>query len=193
MRYLLPHVPFAAPLPNLKLNRIALAIRASCAGIALIVGPFQLIEGLRTRWRQTHRRLGWVYAAAVTLGGISATPLALRANFGPIAGPGFLMLDALWLITTGTAIWMVVRHQFEGHRRWMLRSYSLTAAAITLRIMLPASAMMGFPAGPSYRTIAWMCWLPNLLIMEAYLRLRSGSPSGLATTEQTQGDPLALE
>jgi uncharacterized membrane protein len=121
MRYLLPHVPFAAPLPNLKLHRIALAVHASCAGIALLVGPFQIVGSFRVRWRKLHRRLGWVYAALVALGAMSAIPLALHANFGPIAGSGFFMLAVLWLIAAGTALWMAVRRRFEAHRRWMLR------------------------------------------------------------------------
>jgi uncharacterized membrane protein len=184
MRYLLPHVPFAAPLPNLKLHRIALAIHASCAGIALLIGPFQIVEGFRVRWTKLHRRLGWVYAGAVAPGAISAMPLALHASFGPITGSGFFVLAVLWLFVTGTALWMVIQREFESHRRWMLRSYALTAAAITLRIMLPVSAVIGFPAAPSYRAIAWMCWLLNLVIIEVYLNFRRDSPPLLATKEQ---------
>ena len=65
MRYLLPHVPFAAPLPNFKLHRFALSIHASFAGVALLIGPFQIAEGFRIRWRKLHRTLGWVYVVVV--------------------------------------------------------------------------------------------------------------------------------
>jgi hypothetical protein len=104
MRYLLPHAPFAASLPNLRLHRIALAIHASCSGLALLIGPFQLSERNRTRWKTLHRRAGWAYAAAVGLGGISAIPLSLHANFGPTAGCGFLTLAILWLTATAIAL-----------------------------------------------------------------------------------------
>jgi uncharacterized membrane protein len=172
MRYLLPHVPFPAKLPNVKSHKFFLAIHASSGAIALLVGPFQFVESFRLRRRMLHRRMGWVYAAAVLVGAIFAIPLALHANFGPIAGSGFFTMDILWLVATAIALRMAIRHRFQDHRRWMLRSYSLTAAAITLRILLPASAIFKLPVGPSYRAIAWMCWATNLLGVEVYLRLQ---------------------
>jgi uncharacterized membrane protein len=179
MRYLLPHVPFAAPLPNLKLHRFALALHASCAGVALLVGPFQIAEWFRLRWRQLHRTLGWIYVVAVAVGALSSMVLAPQANYGPIAGFGFFALAVAWLSTTGAALRMVVKHRFKDHRRWMLRSYALTAAAITLRILLPASAVLGLPPGSSYRAVAWMCWLMNLAIVEIYLLFRPDIASHL--------------
>jgi uncharacterized membrane protein len=170
MRYLLPHVPFAAPLPNLKLHRLALALHASSAGLALLIGPSQIVERFRLRRRSLHRRLGWIYVVAVGAAGISAMVLAPQANFGAIAGLGFFTLAVVWLIATGIALRLAIQHRFMDHRRWMLRSYALTAAAITLRILLPASAVLGLPPGPSYRAIAWMCWLINLGIVEMYYR-----------------------
>ena len=175
MRYLIPHTPFAAPLPNFKLHRIALAIHASCAAVALIVGPFQLVNGFRVRWRTMHRRLGWVYCGAVLAGGLAAFPLSLTAAFGAITGAGFMTLAVLWLMATGLAVWHAVERRFEEHRRWMLRSYALTAAAITLRIYLPLSQVLRLPFGPSYEAIAWLCWVPNLLLIEMYLRARPAS------------------
>jgi uncharacterized membrane protein len=174
MRYLLPHVPLAAALPNLKLHRVALGLHASCAGVALLAGPFQIAEWFRIRRRRLHRILGWVYVVAVALGAISAVVLAPQANFGPIAGFGFFTLAVVWLIATGIALRMAIQQRFKDHRRWMLRSYALTAAAITLRILLPASAMMGLPVASSYRAIAWMCWLINLGVVEVYLFFRPG-------------------
>lgn len=183
MRYLLPHVPFAATIPNFKLHRFALALHASSAGIALLVGPFQIAEWFRIRRRRLHRVLGWVYVVAVALGAVSAMVLAPGANFGPIAAFGFFTLAIVWLIATGTALTMAIQHRFENHRRWMLRSYALTAAAITLRILMPAAAVAGLPPGPSYRAIAWMCWLVNLGMVEVYLAFRRGAPTQLPGTK----------
>jgi uncharacterized membrane protein len=186
MRYLLPHVPLAAPLPNLKLHRLALAFHASFAGVALLIGPFQIVEEFRIRWRRLHRTLGWVYVIAVAIAAVAALVLAPQTNFGPIAGFGFLTLAILWLIATGTALWTAIQRRFRDHRRWILRSYALTAAAITLRVLLPASAVMGLPAGPSYRAIAWMCWLINLGIVEIYLHFRPATASQLPRSNKAQ-------
>jgi hypothetical protein len=184
MRYPLPHVPFAAPLPNLKLHRFALSVHASFAGIALLIGPFPIAEGFRIRWRRLHRTLGWVYIAAVAIAAGAAGVLAPQTK--PIAGLGFFTLAILWLIATGTALRTAIQHRFQDRRRWMLRSYALTAAATTLRILLPASAVMDLPAGPSYRAIAWMCWLINLGIVEIYLFFRPDTASQLPRSIKTQ-------
>jgi len=187
MRYLLPHVPFAAPLPNFKLHRIALGFHASFAGVALILGPFQIVEGFRIRWRSLHRTLGYIYVVAVAVSALAALVMAPQSNFGPIASSGFFILAILWLITTGFALKTAIQRRFQDHRRWMLRSYALTAAAITLRILVPAAAIMRLPAGPSYRAIAWLCWLINLGIVEIYLYFR---PDAVARLPSSKNQPL---
>ena len=175
MRYLLHRVPFPAQLPNFKLHRIALTGHAAFAGIALLVGPFQFLDTFRRRWPTLHGRLGWLYIGTVALGAAFALPLTLHAGFGPISGAGFLTLDIVWLLTTAIALRWAIKLRFDLHRRWMLRSYALAAAAISLRIMLPISAVMGLSPAPSYRAIAWLCWLTNLALVETWLRLRYGT------------------
>jgi hypothetical protein len=128
----------------------------------------------------------WVYVVAVAFAAVAALVLAPQTNFGPVAGLGFLTLAILWLIATGTALRTAIQHRFRDHRRWMLRSYALTAAAITLRILLPASAIVGLPMGPSYRAIAWMCWLINLGIVEIYLSFRPDTASRLPRSIKTR-------
>ena len=48
----------------------------------------------------------------------------------------------------------------------MIRSYALTLAAVTLRIYIPIGQLAGFAYEPAYQTIAWLCWVPNLVIAE---------------------------
>jgi uncharacterized membrane protein len=175
MRYLRHRVPFPAQLPNFTLHRSALTGHAAFAGVALLIGPLQFLDTLRRRRPTLHRRLGWLYVGMVALGGAFALPLTLHAAFGPIAGAGFLTLDIVWLVTTAVAVGSAIKLRFDIHRRWMLRSYALAAAAISLRIMLPLSGLMGLPAAPSYRAIAWLCWLINLAIVETWLRLGADS------------------
>jgi hypothetical protein len=58
----------------------------------------------------------------------------------------------------------------------MIRSYALTAAAITLRMYLPLSFALKIPFEIGYPAIAWLCWVPNLLVAELYLQL-SNNPA----------------
>jgi hypothetical protein len=54
----------------------------------------------------------------------------------------------------------------------MIRSFALTLAAVTLRLYLPLSRIAGIPFYDAYVPIAWLCWVPNLLVAETWLRLR---------------------
>jgi len=173
LRYALPHVPAPAPLTNVTTQHVALCVHAVFAALALLVGPWQFITAIRARHRQLHRALGRFYALAVLFGWIASLPIAIHAQTGPIAAAGFLALGLCWITSTGTAIWKITHGDPMGHRRWMIRSYALTSAAITLRIYLGIILGFGIPFVPGYQTIAWLCWLPNLLVAE-FLLNRSG-------------------
>ena len=62
------------------------------------------------------------------------------------------------------------RARFDEHLRWMIRSFALTFAAVTLRLYLPFPPMMGFTFVEGYRAIAWLAWVPNLIAAELYWR-----------------------
>ena len=92
------------------------------------------------------------------------------SSSGAIAGAGFLSLAILWLLFTSLALRAALRRDFRNHERWMMRSFALTFAAVTLRIYLPIGISLnngGFAL--PYTIIAWLSWVPNLLIMEAWL------------------------
>ncbi len=183
LRYVLPHIPFPVPSSNFALRRPWLVTHAASASIALLVGPWQFLKGprnSRTRW---HRRIGWVYLIAVLIGWISSIPVAMHAQAGPVSQAGFLALGAAWIMTSALGLLAAVNRQFEKHRRWMIRSYALTAAAISLRIMLPISLLFGVPFKYAYPAIAWACWLTNLGIAEYLLRDTTGSMKQVRVAE----------
>ena len=74
---------------------------------------------------------------------------------------------------TAQAIRLAMAGRITEHRRWMIRSYSLTFAAVTLRVALPLFFILGgmdYDEASNY--VAWISWVPNLLIAELYLRRR---------------------
>jgi uncharacterized membrane protein len=169
LRYLLPHVPFPAPLDNFSQRRIALSLHALGGAIALLTGPLQFVSRFRESNWNRHRLLGWIYCGAVVLGWCASVWIAPHSQTGWAAASGFLTLGAAWIVTTGLAVRFIVRGDAITHRRWMIRSYALTAAAITLRIYLPLSIAFHWPFSIAYPAIAWLCWLPNALAAEVYL------------------------
>lgn len=79
------------------------------------------------------------------------------------------MLALLSAAFTGLGLRAALERRFHDHRRWMLRAYAMVATAITLRLMLPASALLGLDFLPAYRAIAWQSWMMNLAIVEIHL------------------------
>ncbi|MGE0041030.1 MAG: DUF2306 domain-containing protein [Vicinamibacterales bacterium] len=145
-------------------------------GIALGVGALQFSTRIRVRQPATHRLLGKVYMVAVLVSGMSALLMAPSSTGGLPAHFGFGMLAALWLVTSGLAYVRVRAGEYGAHREWMIRSYALCLAAVTLRLYLPISIALGIPFAEAYPAIAWLCWVPNLVVAEWFLVRGSIAP-----------------
>lgn len=145
--------------------------------IALLVGPLQFVRRIRTRWPAFHRATGKLYIAACAIGAPAGLMLALGTSSGPVAGAGFATAALLWALFTWRGWRAAVERRFGDHRAWMLRSWAMTAAAITLRLMLPFSGLvLGLGFYTAYPVIAWLSWLTNLALVEIHIR-RTRAPA----------------
>ncbi|MCA9937543.1 MAG: DUF2306 domain-containing protein [Anaerolineales bacterium] len=137
--------------------------------LALGLGPFQFLTTLRTRRPTVHRWIGRFYLVGILLGGVAGLFMAFYAYAGISASLGFASLAILWL-TTGFMAYRTIRAgDTAAHRRWMIRNFALTFAAVTLRLeSMPLSMLFGQTTG--YDIVAWSCWIPNLLIAEGIVR-----------------------
>ncbi len=156
---------------------LGLEIHIAASGVALAIGPLQFLRSVREGLPQLHRWMGRTYVTACLIGGAAGAAIAMYSTAGMVAGAGFLSLAVLWLAFTGSAFFSARARDFARHERFMVRSFALTFAAVTLRIYLP----VGLSLNPSdfvlpYTIIAWACWVPNLLIAEAWLAWRSPRP-----------------
>jgi uncharacterized membrane protein len=140
---------------------------------ALVCGALQFNTRLRQRHRKVHRVLGRIYVLAIAASGMAALDLATHSTGGMPTHLGFGGLATLWLGTTLMAFWHIRHRRIAQHQAWMIRSYALTLAAVTLRIYIPLSQIFGLPFGPSYIAISWLCWVPNLLVAEWWIRARN--------------------
>lgn len=149
---------------------IAAFVHLLAAAVALTVGAFQHNTRIRNRFLGFHRWLGRSYVLSVMLGGLAGLALAPVSQGGLPAHLGFGLLALIWLGTTVVAYRRIRGGNQLAHRRWMTRSYALTFAAVTLRIYLPLSQLLGIPFEPAYQVISWLCWVPNLLFAELLIR-----------------------
>lgn len=149
---------------------LAFYTHVSLGGIALIIGPFQFFPKWRRRRMSWHRNMGKLYVLSCLLGGVAGLSLAFFANGGIGNTFGFGLLALFWLWTTTQAYRYIRRGKVELHRYWMIRSFSLTLAAVTLRLYLPLLMSSGLEFESAYRLVSWLCWIPNLLVAEWMVR-----------------------
>ena len=169
-RFLTPHPMMGEDIAANLMRKPWLPIHATLAATALLIGPFQFLARLRARWPKVHRAIGKAYVAACLTAAPAGFVLAMGSDAGPIAQSGFAVLAVLWFGATSYAFWLATQRRFVEHRRWMVRSFAMTFAAVTLRLYLPIPPMflhMSFIEG--YRVISWFCWTSNLLVAEIFL------------------------
>jgi uncharacterized membrane protein len=157
-------------LSNPMFDPWGLRVHIAASGFAMILGAFQFFRPLRRKAPSLHRWMGRGYVLACVVGGLAGGTIALSSTAGPIAGWGFFALAVLWVPFTLMAWVSAMRRDFDAHERWMIRSFALTFAAVTLRIYLPVASIMnhGFPLD-AYRIIAWAAWVPNLIVAELFI------------------------
>ncbi|WP_420151654.1 DUF2306 domain-containing protein [Spirosoma sp.] len=174
LAYFIPYFqsPFLKnkPLDN-ALWRIAFWTHVGLGALALAIGPFQLSVKRRQRNLLQHRNLGKAYVVSILVASVCAFYAALYADTGWVAGLGFATLAVAWFYTTLRAYQTIRKRQVNQHRAWMYRSYAVTLAAVTLRIILPVElALLRLPFSVAYPIVAWLCWVPNLIVVEWWLR-----------------------
>ena len=140
-------------------------------GIALLTGWSQFMSRFRAKNLALHRLLGKIYLLAVMLSGLAGFYMAIYAEGGIVAKLGFAGLAIAWLFTSTQAYTTIRKREVTAHRNWMVRSYALTFAAVTLRIWLPLFQFaLGMEFFTAYVIIAWLCWVPNLIWAEWKVR-----------------------
>ena len=166
------------PLENPMLAPYGLQLHIVASAFAMILGAFQFLKVLRQKAPSVHRWMGRFYIGACLVGGAAGGAIALSSTAGIIAGWGFFLLAIFWLFTTMMAWVSVLRRDFPAHERWMIRSFALTLAAVTLRLYLPAGMVLGSYGvipndfNTAYTVIAWICWVPNLIVAEIWIAMR---------------------
>jgi hypothetical protein len=171
-RYLLGVGPVPPLIGQNAFRQVWLVTHVAGAATALLISPLQLIAAVRRRTPRLHRWIGRVYVLACVVGGVAGIPLALGSAAGGVATAGFGLLAAAWLVTTLRGWRAGYHNRGAEHRAWMIRSFSLTYAAVTLRLYLAILPLLPVAFVDGYRVISFLCWVPNLLLAEYFLRPR---------------------
>lgn len=175
--------------PNLKASFSArpwgIYPHAFFGAIALVVGSFQFRRGILARRPRVHRVLGTIYVIAAMGTGAAGLYMSFFAFGGAVTHSGFGALALVLLGTTSLAYLRIRRRDVPAHREWMLRSYALIFAAVTLRIELPLLQALLHGFAPAYAVVSWLCWVPNLLWAELHVQMTRKAQTPIVGRLQT--------
>lgn len=140
---------------------------------ALLAGATQFSPWLLRHRPRVHRIMGYVYVIDVLfITGPAALVMSYYANGGLSAKISFVLQSLCWLLFTWLALRRAFQRRFVSHGEWMLRSYALTFAAITLRTY--NALLFYFHSGLNpvdrYVLISWTSWTVNLVVAELLIR-----------------------
>ncbi|MDI1462730.1 DUF2306 domain-containing protein [Catellatospora sp. KI3] len=153
------------------------------AALALLLSPLQFAARLRARAPRLHRVTGRIVFGSIMLGGVSGLVLAPFNGAGLVGLFGFGGLAVVWLWYAVTALRAIRRGDVAAHRRWMVRTFAVTYAAVMLRLWLPVLivaqiALTGVDGqvafDRAYLVVPFLAWVPNLIVAEWWLRRARG-------------------
>ncbi|HEU5145861.1 MAG TPA: DUF2306 domain-containing protein [Chryseosolibacter sp.] len=141
-------------------------------GLILVIGLFQVIPVSRRKFPRLHRYLGYIYVIGILA---FAAPGGLLMSFfidrGPFVLASFVLQATLWFYFTAMAFDRIRKRDIIAHRAFMWRSYALTFAAITLRVYIFLTSWSFDLSQPeAYAVLAWLSWVPNLIVVEVFIR-----------------------
>lgn len=134
----------------------------------LLAGFTQFNARILTNYPKIHKCLGYLYVGFVlAFASPSGIFIGWFANGGLIAKTSFIILGILWFWFTLKATLLILKRKITAHKKFMYRSFALAASAITLRLWKVILVYLFHPAPMDvYQIIAWLGWIPNLLIAE---------------------------
>lgn len=170
--------------------QVAFLLHAGAGGLALLLSPLQFATRLRARAPRVHRICGRAAMGAMALAGGTALVLAPLSLAGAAGTVGFGALALTWIGFTVAAYRAIGRGDVAAHRRWAVRAFALTYAAVTLRLWLVllvplqiaiAGADEETAFARAYLLVPFLSWIPNLLVADRTLRSGRRARRGVRT------------
>ena len=139
---------------------------------ALLLGPMQFSDRLRTRFKQLHRVVGRIYVGGVFV----AAPLGFYIQYfeermGNLRSFSIAAAaDAtLWVTTTAIALVFILKGKSQEHRQWMTRSFAVAVVFLEVRVI---GGLGGWENLDNHanETIVWACLAFSILSADLVLQ-----------------------
>ena len=161
----------AQPVPGQRgINFAILAVHVVTAIPPLLIGLIAFSKRARRYSMRLHRWIGTTYCICIWISAATGVTLAYANTAGLASRLGFSTLGTLWFITTYYAYIRAKQRNIVSHRVWMIRSFALTLAVVTVRPIMMVPGYVEVDLALLNNVASWACWIPNLLIAELYIR-----------------------
>jgi hypothetical protein len=173
--------------PRTTAATVAIGAHFFAGGVILLLGCIQLIGGVRNRYPGFHRWCGRVYVSASLLAGVGGLGFIVAKGTvgGPIMSVGFGLYGVLMILCAVQTYLHARARRIDVHRAWALRLFALAIGSWLYRMdygfWLLLSGGIGHTEdfhGPFDRLMAFSFYLPNLVVVELFLRGRVPTASG---------------
>src|SRR5687767_7276941 len=181
---------------NIDQWRIAFFIHVYASMWVLLAGFTQFSKRLLRNNPLLHRTMGYIYVVDVLLiTGPAGLLMGFYANGGIFSRIAFITLAVLWIGFTAMALIKARQGKYKEHRNYMIRSFALTLSALTLRAWkYSITNTMSVPPMDVYRVVAWLGWIPNLLVAEYLIyRYRAGRKRRVVTGSTSAALPASAD
>lgn len=144
--------------------KITFHIHIISAGIALSIGWIQFVPKIRNKYMSFHKIIGNTYFISAIISSLASIFISFYATGGKIQIIEFTILGIIWFYTTLMGFFYIKCEEFKLHQKMTVFSYSACFSGVTLRIWLPLLELIFDDFNTTYATVAWLCWIPNLIV-----------------------------
>ncbi|MXO59064.1 DUF2306 domain-containing protein [Altererythrobacter salegens] len=166
---------------------MGIGVHFMLGAVLLLLGPLQLIAGVRTRWPRFHHWVGRTYVASAILTGIGGlTFIALRGTVGGLPmSIAFALYGAAMVVCGAETLRHAMARRLQRHRAWAIRLFALAVGSWLYRmdygfwfLLFGKAGHTADFHGPFDYFMDFWFYLPNLLVAE--LAIRSTAPRSSA-------------
>ncbi len=168
---------------------VAIGLHLVAGGVILVLGCVQLISPLRERHPAVHRGIGRVYVLASGLAGLGGLGFIVAKGTvgGAVMNAGFGLYGVLMVVCAVQAYRHARARRIDRHRAWALRLFALALGSWLYRMDYGFWLLLVGPLGhtedfhgPFDQVMSFFFYLPNLVVVEAFLHGRLSTASTAA-------------
>lgn len=158
-----------------------IGVHFAAGGIILLLGSIQLIEKVRTRFPSFHRWIGRLYITSCLLAAVGGLVFILIKGTvgGVMMDIGFGLYGVLMFVAAIKTYRHAATASIEKHQAWALRLYALAIGSWLYRMdygfWLMLTDGLGHTkhfSGPFDIVMFFFFYIPNLLVVEAWIKAR---------------------